>query len=313
MTLYFGIDIGGTSIKSAVVTDTGEILHKQSIETHPKIGIQDVCEKLKGVLLESLSAVDHTYDEVAGVGVGLPGYLDIEHGVIINLPNIGWRNIPFRDVAERVFNLPIVMDNDANLAAVGEAWLGAGRGASTMVLTTVGTGIGGGIVLNQRLHRGANTMAGEFGHMTVDRNGYQCHCGKHGCLETVASATAMIRRAKELQLAGQIPYDVVINGADDIFDLDQNGIAAARQVIHEAAHWLGYGLSLVATTINPDMIIVGGGVSKAGDSLLSPIVESFTKYSLPLISQVATIRLAGLGNDAGVIGAAYMVSQAIDS
>jgi glucokinase len=311
VSLFFGVDIGGTNVKTAVVSETGEILYKQSFETHAERGMEDLCGRLKDTLVKGLETIGRSYEEVAGVGVGLPGFLDINRGVIIDLPNLGWTNIPFIHIAQEVLGLKVVMENDANVAALGEAWTGAGRDATSVVCATVGTGVGGGIVLNQRLYRGVNGMAGEIGHLIVERNGYPCNCGNRGCLETLASATAIIRRAREMQQAGKLDASVSITGAEDVFQLAEQGYEHAEDVIQEAADWLGYGLSLVANTINPDVIVVGGGVSKAGEAFLQPVTSSFRRYALPLVADTAQVRLAELGNDAGVIGAARLISQSI--
>jgi glucokinase len=311
VSLFFGVDIGGTNVKTAVVSDTGDILYKHSFETLAERGMEDLCRRLKETLVQGLDTIGRSYDEVAGVGVGLPGFLDIENGVIIDLVNLGWSNIPFIPIAEDVLGLKVVMENDANVAALGESWTGAGRGAKSVVCVTVGTGVGGGIVINQRLYRGVNGLAGEIGHLVVDRDGYPCNCGRRGCLETLASATAIIRRARELQQAGELDSSCSITGAEDVFHLAALGHDKAIQVIHEAADWLGYGLALVANTINPDVIVVGGGVSKAGESFLQPVASSFRKYALPLVAETAALRLAQLGNDAGVIGAARLISQRV--
>ncbi|GMA60100.1 ROK family glucokinase [Alicyclobacillus fastidiosus] len=308
MTLYFGVDVGGTSIKTALVTATGQIIVKQAFATQSESSVEHICLKLRGVLKESLQQTKHKLADVAGVGVGLPGFLDLRNGIILKLPNIGWENIPFIDIAEDVFGLPVVMENDAKVAALAESWTGAGRNALVLVCVTVGTGVGGGFVLHRHLYRGVNGMAGEVGHLTVDRNGLACHCGRRGCLETVASATAMIRRAKELQQAGQMPSQVAIDDAKTIFDLAAQGDEAAQQVVRETADWLGYGLSMIAGTINPDTILIGGGVSTAGDAFLKPVTDAFRRYALDLVSQAATIAPAQLGNDAGVIGASRLVS-----
>ncbi|MFB5189906.1 ROK family protein [Alicyclobacillus fastidiosus] len=308
MTLYFGVDVGGTSIKTALVNEEGQTIAKLAFATQSDASAEHICRKLKGLLEESLQQTKHKWADVAGVGVGLPGFLDLRTGTILRLPNIGWENIPFIDIAEDVFGLPVVMENDAKVAALAESWTGAGRNALVLVCVTVGTGVGGGFVLHRHLYRGVNGMAGEVGHLTVDKNGLPCHCGRRGCLETVASATAMIRRARELQQVGQMSAQTAIDDAKTIFDLAAQGDAAAQQVVRETADWLGYGLSMIAGTINPDTILIGGGVSTAGDAFLQPVTDAFRRYALDLVSQAVTIAPAQLGNDAGVIGASRLVS-----
>ncbi|WP_206917223.1 ROK family protein [Alicyclobacillus suci] len=309
MTLYFGVDVGGTSIKTALVTEKGEIVTRSSFATNLHRRPEDVCNELQGVLHQVVEKAACSISDVVGVGVGLPGFLDLKKGEIIKLPNIGWENIPFIQIAENAFHLPVVMENDAKVAALAESWIGAGQHALALVCVTVGTGVGGGFVVHQRLYRGVNGMAGEVGHLTVDKGGLPCHCGRRGCLETVASATAMVRRAKELQASGQLSDEVAIDEAKTIFDLADKGDKMAQQIIDEAADWLGFGLSIIAGTVNPDTILIGGGISKAGDVFLRPVTEAFRRYALHLVADACTVRAAKLTNDAGVIGASRLVSQ----
>lgn len=308
MNVYFGIDIGGTRVKTAVVTAAGEILARTELPTLTEAGFADLVERINGALDDSLTAARLTRADVRGVGAGIAGFLDVDTGTVIEAVNIGWSNLPFVDLLERVMKLPVTIENDANVAALGEAWIGAGQGARSVLCATVGTGIGGGIVIEDRLYRGVSGMAGEIGHMVLHREGPLCNCGHHGCLEVLASATAIVREAKVRRSTGELPADADILGAADVFQLAAEGHAAAQEVIQTAGEWLGYGLAVAATCLNPDVIVVGGGVSKAGESLMTPIRSAFARYALPLVGKPEDVRLAQLGNDAGVIGAARVAA-----
>ncbi|QSO48190.1 ROK family glucokinase [Alicyclobacillus mengziensis] len=313
MDAWFGIDIGGTSVKTALVDSQGTILVQQSFDTGDNRGENFIAVRIAQVLSElkdKLTKNGQDNLEVRGAGVGIPGFLDLDTGMVAEAVNLGWVNVPFQRMLEDQIGIPVSMENDANLAALGEAFAGAGAGHRVVLCATVGTGIGGGIVVDGVLHRGVNGMAGEIGHLVVQREGgVPCNCGHNGCLETLASATAIVRTAREQQAKGKLPQDTPIIEAKDVFDLADSGHATARQVIADAAEWLGYGLSLAAITLNPDVIVIGGGVSKANERFLVPMQRAFERYSLSRVSEVAHVRAATLSNDAGVIGAARLAQQ----
>ncbi|GGJ05780.1 glucokinase [Alicyclobacillus cellulosilyticus] len=314
MKLYFGVDIGGTQTKTALVSEQGEILDKRSFATAAERGLDDFSRRVRAELDLAVRAAGVDPADVQAVGVGVPGFLDVEQGVLVEAVNLGWVNLPLVRVLADATGRPVAMENDANVAALGEAWIGAGRGAKSVLCATVGTGVGGGIVIGGRLYRGVNGMAGEIGHLTVRREGgHRCNCGKLGCLETEASASAIIREARRLQAEGKLPQDGPIDGAEDVFALWRAGHAAAAGVVREAARWLGYGLALCAITLNPDAIVIGGGVSKAGEAWLALVREAFVEYALPLVVEAARFQLAELGNDAGVIGAARLAAHHVES
>jgi glucokinase len=308
--VYYGIDVGGTSVKTALVSEFGEVIAKRSFSTQASTDVRNMADQMKETLHAMLVDTGISFGAVAGIGVGVPAFLDVSAGVVISAINLGWTNVPLVAILQDVFHLPVAVENDANLAALGESWVGAGQGHGCVLCATVGTGIGGGIVLNGLLFRGVNGMAGEIGHLVVQReDGYRCNCGMTGCLETLCSATAIIRHATELQACGQIPSDAVLTGAQDVFTLAHAGNEGARHVITQAASWLGYGLALTATTLNPDMIVIGGGVSTAKNALLQPVQAAFERYAVPRVVDATSIRLAALGNDAGVVGAARLSAQ----
>jgi glucokinase len=307
--VFFGVDIGGTNVKTAFIAGDGTVLSKSEFPTLADQGVEDLVQRLHAHAEEGAIALGAALSDLAGVGVGVPGFLDDSRTTVVEAVNLGWRQVPLVPLLERQLGVPVAMENDANVAALGEAWRGAGAGKTNLLCVTVGTGIGGGIVLGGRLHRGKNGMAGEIGHLVVQRRGgIQCNCGQTGCLETVASATGIIRAAKE-----RLPEPVrgEIRGASDVFRLAEQGVTIAREVIQEAADWLGYGLALAAVTINPDGIVIGGGVSKAQELFLNPVRAAFAKYSLPRVREAAELTAAALGNDAGVVGAVRLVQQHI--
>ncbi|SFU91344.1 ROK family protein [Alicyclobacillus macrosporangiidus] len=307
--MWFGVDIGGTSVKAAIVDDGGRLVAQQAIPTEAGRGPADLCLRLRETLRGMADACGMDPGVIRGAGVGVPAFLDLARGVVVEAINLGWREVPLAELLADVLGMPVSVDNDANLAALGEAWAGAGAGAHTVLCTTVGTGVGGGVVIGGRLHHGANGMAGEIGHMRVVREGgLLCNCGQTGCLETVASATAIVREARERQAAGMLPPDERIDGAADVARLARDH-EAARRVLETAGRWLGFGLAQAAVVLNPDVIVIGGGVSKAGDLLLEPARAAFTESAQRLVAEATLLRLAKLGNGAGVVGAARLAMQ----
>jgi glucokinase len=309
VSLFFGVDVGGTTVKTAVLHEDGRILVKRAFPTLAERGFADLAVRLREALLEMCGEAGIDSARVQGVGVGVPAFLDGD--VIVEAVNLGWRNVPLRQHLADVLQLPVAIENDANVAALGEAWQGAGADARVALCITVGTGIGAGIIIDGKIHRGVNGSAGEIGHIVVRPGGLLCNCGNHGCLETLASATAMVREARRLQAEGRLPAEVEFEGAQPIFALAETGDEMAQSVIDEAGRWLGYGLAITATVINPDVLVIGGGVSKAGELLLRPVREAFVEYSASRVHEAATIRLAKLGNDAGVVGAARLIAQSL--
>jgi len=308
MSYYYGIDIGGTSVKMAIIDVLGHIIAKDSLDTQPERGFEDLTERLV-LRLKKFQTEFNLVEPVQGVGVGIPGFLNRDKRILVESPNIPWHNLPLFDVLEHAFGTPVAIDNDANVAALGEAFAGGGRGAKIVLAVTVGTGVGGGLVIHDELIRGANGMACEIGHMVVKPQGKLCGCGNYGCLETLSSATALIRDARARQAAGDIQSANEIRGAADVFLLASTGDVAAQEVINDAAHWLGYSLAAACAIINPDAIVIGGGVSAAGDAWLTPVREAFQSYALVRVQEAAQLRLAVLGNDAGVVGAARLAAQ----
>ncbi|GIN73570.1 glucokinase [Bacillus sp. J14TS2] len=313
-----GIDIGGTTIKLALISKAGEILTKWEIPTDKTDGGKGIFNDIKNAITEKLAELQIPYEALKAAGVGAPGPVDTEKGILDGAVNIGWKdNFPLRDLMQAALHIPVVIENDANVAALGEMWRGAGSGAKDLICITLGTGVGGGVIVKGDIIHGANGAAGEIGHITsVPRNGYMCNCGKTGCLETVASATGIVRTAKDhlaiyegdsilkekLQASGDL-------SAKDIFDAAKAGDALAKETVGELADHLGLALANIGSTLNPEKIVVGGGVSKAGEFLINEIKQAFVRYAFKPVAQSTEIVLAQLDNDAGIVGAGWLAAN----
>ncbi|PWW26592.1 glucokinase [Cytobacillus oceanisediminis] len=312
-----GVDLGGTTTKLAFINYYGEILHKWEIPTDNSEEGKNITINIAKAIDRKLEELDLTKDKIIGLGMGAPGPVNLATGVVYNTVNLGWNdNYPLKDLLEVETSLPVIIDNDANCAALGEMWKGAGNGAKDLVCVTLGTGVGGGVIANGDIVQGVSGAAGEIGHITsVPLGGAQCNCGKTGCLETIASATGIVRQAIEkLQLSedGELAKIYKENGqitAKDVFDTARLGDATSLSVVSDTALHLGLALANAANTLNPEKIVLGGGVSKAGDILLKPVVENFAKFSFPRVRESTEIDIATLGNDAGVIGAAWLAKN----
>ncbi len=313
-----GVDLGGTTTKIAFLNLYGELLHKWEIPTDNTNQGKNIIVNIAKSIDKKLEELDLTKDKLLGIGMGAPGPIDKAKGIIYETVNLGWeKNTPLKDLLEMETGLEAVIDNDANCAALGEMWKGAGDGAKDLVCVTLGTGVGGGIITNGNIVNGVKGAAGEIGHITVvPENGFQCNCGKKGCLETVASATGVVRLAterlnqtqEETILREQFNKDLTIS-AKDIFDAARNGDSLAKETVNQLAFYLGLSLANLGNALNPEKIVLGGGVSKAGTILLDPVLDYFKKFAFPTVAVSTNISIATLGNDAGVIGAAWLVKN----
>lgn len=310
-----GVDIGGTSIKIGWLSTNGDILQKWEIPTNTTNNgatiLTDIWNSISDKMLEF--AID--MKEIMGIGVGVPGFINAEKGSVDEAVNIGWQDIQVKEQLQKLSGLPVCVANDANTAVLGENWRGAGNQAKNVLAVTLGTGVGGGIVVNGELVNGENGTAGEIGHLTVEINGSICNCGKKGCLETIASATGIVRQAEKAiksNVTSELAHFYLEQGeitAKDVFERAQNGDELCEGIIYYTMDILGLSLANIATSINPSKILIGGGVSKAGNVLINGITSSFEKYALPRTNAICTITLAKLGNDAGFIGAGFLVKQ----
>ncbi|WP_027109018.1 ROK family glucokinase [Lacticigenium naphthae] len=312
-----GIDLGGTTIKFAILTEEGEIQTKWSEPTDITDEGQHIVPTIIASINEHLEKYSLKSEDFIGIGMGSPGTTDNIKGTVIGAYNLNWKTLqPVKKLIEDGTHIPFVIDNDANVAALGEQWLGAGNNEPDVVFVTLGTGVGGGIIADGRLLHGAGGAAGEIGHITVDPNGYECTCGKKGCLETVASATGVVRLARDMadEYAGDsnLKYSIddgQLIDAKDVFDAAKNGDELALKVVDKVSFYLGLACGNIANILNPASIVLGGGVSQAGTFLLERVQEYFNSFSFPTIRATTTIRLAELGNDAGIIGASSLVRK----
>ena len=316
-----GVDLGGTTTKIAFITMGGEIVHKWEIPTDNSNEGQNITTNIAAAIDEKVAQLGETKDKLVGIGMGAPGPVDYETGIILNVVNLGWKdNYPLKDSLEAASSLPAAIENDANCAALGEMWKGAGNGAKDLVCVTLGTGVGGGVIANGNIVQGINGAAGEIGHITaIPSGGAPCNCGKTGCLETVASATGIVRLAmmelNKNESSSELSKLFVKNGkitAKDVFDSARNGDQLAKKVLEEVSFHLGFVLANIANTLNPEKIVLGGGVSKAGNILLESVNENFAKFAFSAVRDSTDLALATLGNDAGVLGAAWLIKNKLN-
>ncbi|HEY0671046.1 MAG TPA: ROK family protein [Longimicrobiales bacterium] len=313
-----GVDLGGTNIVVGVLPidgGDGRVLALKNEPTESERGAKYVVDKIVLLIEEARAEVVSEYGgtrtDFAGIGIGAPGPLNRATGTVIQSPNLGWRNFPLRDLIANAVNLPAVLDNDANCATYGEWWLGAGRNVQTLIGLTLGTGIGGGIVLNGEIFHGVSDAAGEIGHMTIEANGRKCPCGNYGCLEAYASGPAIARRAIEGLEAGveSLLTDLVGERVEEItaatvYEAVINGDQYANEVMRETAKFLGAGVANVINIFNPEMIVISGGVTKAGDHLFVPLRSEVRRRAFKSALDACQITAAQLPGTAGVIGAA---------
>jgi glucokinase len=309
--IYVGVDLGGTNIKIGICDGEGRLLFPFEGPTHSEQGSQAVLERIAQYVRDAVAAAGFVWEQVVGVGAGIAGFLQADEGIVIFSPNLLWRDVPVKRVLQDLLDVPVAIDNDANVAALGEAWSGAGRGITNLVCFTLGTGVGGGIIVNGKIYQGFSGFAGELGHIHVvpDAEAIRCGCGQMGCVETVSSATGIVYMAKEAVRSGQPTSLQAISEmtAKDVVDAAKAGDEIAHQIITRAAYYLGRALSITAVVLNPQRFVIGGGVVKAGDILLEPVRRTFIQFTPEATARGVDIVPALLGNDAGVIGAAGLL------
>jgi glucokinase len=313
-----GVDLGGTSIKVGVVPyDGGTVLAVRSMPTNSDHGakfvVDRMVEMIRGSMRDASREENIPDDGFIGIGLGSPGPLDRKTGTVIETPNLGWRNFPLRDLIVNSIGLPAELDNDANCATIGEWWMGAGKGVQTLIGVTLGTGIGGGIVLDGRVYHGAADVAGEVGHMTIDSTGRKCKCGNYGCLEAYASGPAIAARAIEGLETGELSLlpslvddDLSRITAETVYEAIVAGDLYAKEVMRETAKFLGAGLANLINILNPGMVVISGGVTKAGEHLFEPLRAQIRRRAFRHAEESCVIVSSTLDGMAGVIGAAYM-------
>ncbi|MFB7140315.1 ROK family glucokinase [Gottfriedia sp. NPDC056225] len=316
--MIVGVDLGGTSIKLALLTNNGEFIDKWEVPTDKSDSGKHIPRTITIAIEEKLNQMNKTKEDIAGIGIGAPGSVRLEDGLIFAAVNLGWVNFPLKEILEKESGIPVIVDNDANIAAVGEMWKGAGNGAKDVVMVTLGTGVGGGVIVNGDVAHGISGSAGEIGHITVQlEDGVLCNCGKRGCLETISSATGIARIANEkLQnTTKETVLKEIANGSlvttKDVFEAYSKGDEVAEEIVNHVMRYLALVLAGVGNTLNPENIIIGGGVSNAGELLLKPLKRYFDEFAFTTVRDSTKLSIAKLGNDAGAIGAAYLVKKFI--
>ncbi|HEY3280058.1 MAG TPA: ROK family protein [Gemmatimonadales bacterium] len=315
MRYIVGIDIGGTNIVVGTVAEDGsELLGLVSEPTLPEQGADAIVARI--VKLTRASIAQAGGREIAGVGIGSPGPLDTKKGIVLLTPNLGWVNMPLRDRLASALGLPATLDNDANCAIFGEWWRGAARGVNHVVGLTIGTGIGGGIVLDGQIYHGASDIAGEIGHMTIDSNGRRCKCGNYGCLEAYASGPAIAARAVEGIEAGAesalpqyVANDLSRITAQVVYEAAHDGDAYALEMVRDTAKLLGAGVANIINIFNPEVVVICGGVTLAGTKLFGPLRSEVQRRAFKPAWEACRILPAALTGTAGVYGAAAVFMQ----
>lgn len=341
--LVIGVDLGGTQVRAALVQD-GKLLSRVGYLTEDEAGFESVMRRIKDAIREAARQGGAPLEQVAGIGIGAPGPLDSRTGILFAPPNLkGWHNVPLRQILYDEFSLPVFLGNDANLAGLGEHVYGAGRGVPDMVYVTVSTGIGGGVIIGGRVLEGVSGTAGEIGHMTIDIRGPRCNCGNTGCLEVLASGTAIARRAAEAieeglgagmlavarELAAQknpltdlagssrispkaetapLPEETEVD-ASVVVEAARRGDQVAAGIMRRAAENVGVGMVNIIHLFNPALIVIGGGVSKAGPLLFEPIERVVRERAMEVPRNAVRIVRAELGENVGLLGAAANVVQ----
>lgn len=308
MTLTIGVDVGGTKIAAGLVTEEGEVLRTARRDT-PASEVDATADAIADLVTELRADED-----VAAVGIGAAGFCDAERTSVVYAPNLAWRNEPLAEKITKATGLPTVVENDANAAAWGEFRFGAAKKAKSAIVVTLGTGIGGGIIINDHLVRGFQGFAGEIGHMQMKAGGRRCGCGLRGCWERYGSGTALVHEAREiatvapasavrlLEMAGGDPQQIT---GQMVTAAAEEGDPVALDVLETVADWIGRGLADLTAILDPEMIVLGGGVATAGEILLEPVQKAFEKnLTARLYRDIAEITLAQLGVPAGLIGAA---------
>jgi len=306
-----GIDLGGTFIKGGVLDLSGNVIYKTSTETQAEKGPDVVLERMAALARAVAAGAGIRLDQVRCVGVGSPGPLSTTDGIVYSAPNLpGWDNVPVKKALQEKLGVPVLLENDANAAAYAENWVGAGRGASSMIMLTLGTGIGGGIVLDGDVWHGADDVAGELGHMSINFDGPDCNCGGKGCLEAYASAPATVRRAlKGIEEGRHTALETILESGEEItakviYDAAVAGDDFAKETIQSTGRFLGIAVASFVNIFNPELVVFFGGLAGAGDMLFEPTRREMKRRAIKPGADSVKIVPAELGSDAGIIGAA---------
>ena len=308
----FGVDLGGTTVKIACFDQAGVMLSKWEIPTRTENKGAYILPDIAEAIAAYLTRENIAREDVLGIGIGVPGAVDAD-GVVAGCDNLGWGKFNVAQTFSGLTGFPVRAGNDASVAALGECWKGSGAGYRSMLLVTLGTGVGGGIVIDGKVILGASGAAGEIGHMVINKEETElCGCGKTGCVEQYCSATGIVRLAKRFLSACDMPSplrDYHILSCKDIFDAAKAGDEAANAILEQAYSYMGEFIANICNVLNPEAVVIGGGVSKAGQPLLNGIRKHFDKYIYHASTHV-TFALAALGNDAGAYGAVKLILEA---
>ena len=316
-----GVDLGGTNlVVGALNLDGSQQFGMRTVLTRADLGadhvVANIAEQVELVIAETCAATGATRAAFHGVGIGSPGPLDRERGVVIFTPNLGWRDFPLRDRVQDATKLTATLDNDANCATLGEWWLGAAKGARHVIGLTIGTGIGGGLIVDGRLYHGASDVAGELGHSTIDSTGRRCKCGNYGCLEAYASGPAIAERAREALAGGEPSAMPTLVGGDlarltaaTVYQAAKQGDPLALDVVRETARLLGAGVANLLNIFNPEVVVLAGGVTQAGDALFEPMRAEVRRRAFKPAVDACRIVPGALDGNAGVIGAVATFAQ----
>ena len=310
---FIGLDLGGTNIRAAAITKEGEILHRVRIATEVSKGKESVIANILKII-ETIREKTKGF-KLSAIGMGIPGIIFFDKGIVARSPNFpDWIDFNLRERLSKDLDVPFYIDNDANLAAVGEGWVGAGKEFNSFCMLTLGTGVGGGIILNKNIWRGEYGMAGELGHITIYPDGHPCPCGNKGCLEQYASATGIVRMAME----GNPPSPTFTKGgkegiitADMIFQLAKEGDRFALEIFQKMGRILGIGIADLVNILNIELFVLGGGVADSWDYFIDSAIDEIKKRTYRITGERVKVVKAELGDDAGIFGAAYMAKNKI--
>ena len=311
--VYIGIDVGGTGVQVGVVSEQGQILATDSFPTGVGRPYQEMVQDMVRCTKSAVTKAGMTLEDVKSIGLGIPGIADAKTGTVIFCTNLGWRDIPLRAEIQKYIDKPVYIDNDATVAGLAESVAGVSANTDSSVFLTLGTGVGGGIIIHGKVWSGSHGVGSEIGHMILKMGGEPCTCGNHGCVERYCSATAIIRMAREA--VKEHPESAILTAAKGdpaninakiVFDAAKAGDPVGMQVFREYVSYLAQAISNIIQFLDPEVIALGGGVSKAGDFLLNAVREEVPHYLLYKNIPAARIELAKLGADAGIIGAAML-------
>ena len=312
-----GVDIGGTNVKIALVNKKGEISFPKTVPTRAEMGYEYTVGNITQCIKDLMNEAGIDKNSLEGIGFGFPGQIDCDNGVVRILPNIpGWINVPIAEIMQKEFNVPVKVDNDVRCMALAESTYGAGQGCKNLICITIGTGIGSGLIINGKLVRGASNAAGEIGHIKLEmHDGLLCGCGDSGCFEAYASGPSIVAMAKDYVLGGKSAKFRELAGSVDaitpaiVAKAAEEGDVVAKKIFERMGEYLGIGLASVVNLLNPEKIVIGGGVADAGDILFEPLRKTLKDRAMPIQGEAVEVVHASLGNTAGIIGASLLIDN----